>query len=150
MENYQKKLKNQNRLYAAGALALIAVQILAYTGVISPLEGGGHFDAFWNGFIAGASAGVTVMFIVGIIINIRALRNDERLRKLYIKEHDERKLAIARSAQSTGANIFMLAMIPALIIAGYFSVTVFFTALACLMALCLTVVACKIYYAKKL
>ena len=119
MENYRKKLRIQIWLNAAGALALIAVQVLAYTGVIRPLEGGG-------------------------------LRNEERLRKLYIREHDERKLAVARSARSTGADIFMLAMIPALIIAGYFSVTAFFTALACLMALCLTVIACKIYYAKKL
>ncbi len=150
MENYRKKLRIQIWLNAAGALALIAVQVLAYTGVIRPLEGGGRFGAFWNGFIAGSSAGVTVMFLVGIIINIRALRNEERLRKLYIREHDERKLAVARSARSTGADIFMLAMIPALIIAGYFSVTAFFTALACLMALCLTVIACKIYYTKKL
>lgn len=41
MENYRKKLRIQIWLNAAGALALIAVQVLAYTGVIRPLEGGG-------------------------------------------------------------------------------------------------------------
>ena len=150
MENYRKKLKLQNWLYAVGALLLIAVQILSYGGFISPVDGGARFGSFWNGFMAGAAFGVAALFIFGMIINLRALRNDQALRKLYLKGNDERSAAIHQMGKSTGATIFILGMLPVIIISGYFSLTVFFTCLACELALCLIIAAAKLYYCKKL
>lgn len=150
MENYRAKLKTQNWFLALGALALTAVQVLAYMGIISPLESGEHWPDFWNGFIAGVAIGITILFIVGIITNLLALHNEARLKKLYVKEHDERTFAIYEKGVSAGAKIFLLCMLPATIITGYFSITVFKTCLACLLALSLFMVGGKLYYSKKI
>lgn len=150
MENYRKKLKFQVWLNSIGALALLVVQVLAYVGVISPAAGGERWGSFWNGFIAGAALGVMLLFIITVIIYIRALHNEERLKKLYVKENDERTRIIYEKSRSLGSSIFLLGMIPAMIIAGYFSTTVFFTCLACALALSIVTVICKLYYGKAL
>lgn len=145
MEQYRKKLKVENTLLGAAIIILITVQVLAYLRIITPAIGARWVD-FWNGFIAGASMGLCILFLIGIITNIRALRDESRLKKLYVKEHDERTAAIEKNAKSTGATIFLLAALLAGIIAGYFSITVFVTIIACDVALALISAAAKLYY----
>ncbi|NMP37263.1 MAG: hypothetical protein GX051_03950 [Clostridiales bacterium] len=149
MKEYAKKLKTQNIFYAIATLALTAVQILAHTGVISPAYNGEYSD-FWRGFIGGVSAGLSALFIVGFIINIRAIINEERLRKLYIKENDERAISVAVKGKSAGASAGICFLIVAGIISGYFNITVFVTVIACAVSLVLFVCGGKIYYDKKM
>ena len=88
MEIYRSKLKTQNILYGIGALALLAIQILAYTGVVTPVGLDERWHSFYNGFIAGAAFGVMALFLVGLIMNLRAQRNEKAMKKQYIKEND--------------------------------------------------------------
>ena len=53
MENYREKLKIHNILYGIGALALLAIQVLAFTGIVSPVGADERWHSFYNGFIAG-------------------------------------------------------------------------------------------------
>lgn len=148
MQEYRQKLKKEIIFNAIGAALLLAVQTLALLGVIRPVAAGEHFQGFWNGFIAGASFGVMALMIIGIIIDARALKNEQRLRKLYIKWSDERTRAICDKAKSTAANIFLLGMLPVTVIGGYFSVTVFFSLLGAELFMAVTTNICKLYYKK--
>lgn len=150
MKEYRNKLKAQNIIFIIGSVALTAVQVLAHIGIISPIAQCGDFADFWNGFIAGVACGLTGIMIIGLIINLRAMNNEEKLKKLYIKENDERTKAIAINGKSAGATAYLFCMIIAAIISGFFSITVFFTILACEVALTLFMVGGKIYFSKKL
>ena len=150
MENYREKLKIHNILYAIGALALLAIQILAYTGLVSPVGADERWQGFYNGFIAGAAFGVMALFIVGLVMNLRALRSEKALKKQYIKETDERSRQITAMGKSAGATIFLLLMVPAAIILGYFNVTVFITCIGCVLALSLLMACSKLYFSRKL
>ena len=67
MEEYRNKLKIQNVFFSVCSAVLIAVQILAYSGVIDPVNSGKSWADFWNGFIAGVALGVTAIMIFGLI-----------------------------------------------------------------------------------
>ena len=150
MENYREKLKIHNILYAIGALALLAIQVLAYSGLVSPVGADERWQGFYNGFIAGAAFGVMALFIVGLVMNLRALRSEKALKKQYIKETDERSRQITAMGKSAGATIFLLLMVPAAIILGYFNVTVFITCIGCVLALSLLMACSKLYFSRKL
>lgn len=91
MEEYRNKLKIQNVFFSVCSAVLIVVQILAYSGVIDPVNSGKSWADFWHGFIAGVALGVTAIMIFGLIKNLIALKNNKQLKKLYVKENDERK-----------------------------------------------------------
>lgn len=146
MEKYREKLKLQNWLYAIGAVILIAVQVLSFNQIIAPAAGDEHWHGMWNGFIAGASFGVTAVFLYGIFVNRRALRNEAKLKKLYAKAHDERAAKIVSQAQAAGLQSFLILGIVAVIVAGYFNTTVSVTILACIFAAAVITLGCKIYY----
>lgn len=148
MQEYRQKLKKEITINAIGVALLLAVQTLAWLGVIRPVAAGEHFQDYWNGFIAGLCFGIMALMLVGIIIDARALKNEQRLRKLYIKWSDERTRAICDKARSTAANIFLLSMLPVTVIAGYFSVTVFFSFLGAELFMAVTTNICKLYYKK--
>lgn len=150
MENYREKLKIHNILYGFGALALLAIQILAYTGIVTPVGASERWHSFYNGFIAGAAFGVMALFIVGLVMNLRALRSEKAMKKQYIKETDERSRQITVMGKSAGATIFLLLMVPAAIILGYFNVTVFITCIGCILALSLLMACSKLYFSRKL
>lgn len=150
MENYREKLKKQNILLSISAAGLLAIQILSFTGVVTPAVQGERWHGFYNGFIAGAAFGIMALFIVGLIMNIRALHNEKYLKKLYIKENDERSCQVHSNGQSSGARIFLVLMLPVSIILGYFNITVFITCISCVLALSVIIGICKLYYSRKL
>lgn len=150
MEKYKSSLKTQNIVYLFGIVLLVIVQILAFCRVITPVAAGERWSSGWNGFIAGASFAMTAFLVLGLVWNLRALKNEKALKKLYAREHDERVQEIARRAQSFGVEVFLLGMIPVTIVCGYFSITVALTCLACLLALAFIVCGAKLYWSRKL
>lgn len=154
MELYKEKLKLENRILAVIAviLALFAfVSIAGEAGLISfaPSAGDSHWQSRWRGFICGASIGILGMLVFGLIRNIQALKDDKKLKKLYIKEHDERTIQIWTVARAEALRLFLLIGLVAAVVAGYFSITVSLTLLACVVTLSLLGLAFKIYFSKK-
>ena len=66
----------------------------------------------------------TVILIYGFVKNLRALRDEAKLKKLYTKEHDERTIQIVYLAQSNAYRLSIMGLLIAAVIAGYFSMTV--------------------------
>ena len=154
MEHYREKLKLENRILAAIAaiLALFTVlSIAAEAGLLplSPIAGDSHWQSRWRGFVCGASMGILGLILFGLVRNSQALKDEKKLKKLYIKEHDERTIQIWTAARAEAMRLFLLIGLAAAVIAGYFSIAVSLTILVCIVSLSLLGVGFKIYYSKK-
>lgn len=152
MEQYRDKLKMQNLLIAIGCLVLAAFAFISAAheaGVMNflpPVEGNYHMQSTWRGFLFGVSCGLLGFFIFGLIRNIRALRDDEILKKQYIKDTDERQIKIWTAARALSMQVFVMGGLVAGIIAAYFSMTVGITIIVCVAVHSFVGLFCKIYY----
>ena len=156
MEEYRVKLKIDTTIIAIIAMVLLTVSILALAneaGIINlftPIAGDSHWHSRWNGFITGGSAGLLIFMIVAIFRNIRAMRNETALKKLYIKDNDERTAEIVKSAQAAAYRTTLYVGLVAVIVAGYFSITVSLTILGCIWIPALLGAAYKFYFSRKI
>ena len=155
MENYKEKLKLQNITFGiiAVILAMFAVcAILGEAGILpffTPTAGDSHWQSKWRGFVSGASFGILALILFGLYRNTKALKNEKELKKLYIKEHDERTFQIWTAARAAALQTFLLAGLAAIVITGYFSITVSITILLCVLSASVMVMIFKIYFNKK-
>ena len=150
MENYRNKLKTQNIILAVSAVSLIVVQILAYLRIIKPIEGNSHWSDMWNGMITGMAFAAMGFMIFGFVKNLISLKNPEKLKKQYIKENDERTLQIVKHGQAAGAAAFLLMLPAAIIISGFFNITVCITCLVITFCLSVSMALGKLIYSKKM
>ena len=60
-------------------------------------------------------------------------KNEKELKKLYIKCHDERTIQIWTAARAAAFQTFLLLGLAAIVITGYFSITVSITILSCVL-----------------
>ena len=155
MEEFKKKLKN--RINICVGLLFLGVAIIAIgfpLGERVSAERGipqlffGHIHI--HGFNAGMILGLMGVIVFYIFLYAAALRNDEKLRKIYIKETDERLLLIYQKSGSVGMNIAMIGLIAGGFISAYFNVTVFITLISAGVFVSLIRDGLKLYYKYKL
>ncbi len=154
LKEYREELKRGNLVIAVTCfvlLAFCAFFALNEMGVfhLTPVTGDSHWASMWNGFLCGAACGILGLNLLLLVRNNRALGNPEQLKKLYIQEHDERQIQIWTAARARATQIFLLGGLAAGIIAGYFSMAVGITILACVVAHSLIALGCKVYYSGK-
>lgn len=156
MEQYKEKLKITNFFLMIGCVILAVFAVLAigselgWFHILRPVAGDSHWHSRWFGFVTGASCGIFAFMFVGLVRNCRALKDDKKLKKLYVKEHDERTIQIQTLARNTAMQILLLGGLVAVVIAGYFSITVSLTILACIFVASVTSLLLVAYYSKKL
>lgn len=154
MEQYKEKLKLTQRITAIAALTLAIFSVLALAAEgglveLTPVAGDSHWQSMWRGIVSGASCGLAVMMFIGIIRIGKALKDEKELKKLYVKDHDERQIQIWTSARALSMQIFLIVGLVAAVVAGYFNMTVSITILACVFIHSLMGAACKLYYNRK-
>lgn len=154
MENYREKLKISNRISSICVLVLFAFILtagLAEAGILqlAPVAGDSHWQSMWRGFCCGASCGILALMVFGLVRNHRAIKNDTALKKLYIKEHDERAIQIRTSAQAAAQQTFLWVGMVAVVVSGYFHVAVSLTILVCIFILSILSLIFIAYYNKK-
>ena len=156
MNEFRDKLKIQNLFIAICCFVLAAFSFLSAAGeaglisFLQPTVANTHWQSMWRGMIMGVSAGLLIVMIAFLIRNICALFDEQKLKKLYVKETDEREIQIWISARSTAMQIFLLGGVVAGIIAGYFSIAVSLTIFACLFVNSIIGLLCSFYYRIKL
>ena len=156
MEQYKEKLRITNVFLMIGCIVLAVFVVLAigselgWFQILKPLAGDSHWHSHWIGFITGASCGIFALLFVSLIRNRRALKDEKQLKKLYVKEHDERTIQILTLARNTAMQILLMGGLVAVVIAGYFSITVSLTILACIFTASITSLLLVGYYSKKL
>lgn len=153
MEQYRLKLKKQNWILSICSLILLVFSVLGFAAEagLVPLtpSGDSHWQSTWRGFVSGASIGILALMLFGLIQNLTALKNEKKLRKLYVKMHDERTLQLFHNARSAAMSAFLISGLIAVIITGYFSPTVSITILVCVMFCSSLCICLKVYYDKK-
>ncbi|MCI6957380.1 MAG: hypothetical protein SPI15_04880 [Candidatus Faecousia sp.] len=155
MENFKEKLKIQNLVSAIAGFFLVVFCLLSAAGeagilpFLTPAAGDSHWQSMWRGFVSGASFAILAFLVFGLVRNIRALRSEQYLKKLYVKEHDERSIQVWTSARAAAFQAFLLLGLVAIVAAGYFSVTVSLTILGCLWFASIIALLFKVYYSKK-
>lgn len=156
MEQYREKLKIQSLVMGICCLVLAAFAVLAigselgWFSVLKPVVGDDHWHSTWYGYCTGASCGLAAVMLFGVIRNIRAMKDEKKLKKLYVKEHDERNIQIQILARNTAMQILLLVGLAATVIAGYFSMTVSTTILICILVSSSTSLLLVGYYNKKM
>lgn len=154
METYREKIKIQNIFLGVGCAVLavfFVLGILGEAGVVNlaPSVGDSHWQSRWRGFASGASVGVLALLLFGLIRNLRALKDEKALKKLYIKESDERQAQIYTKSLCAAMRATLLLGLVTVIVAGYFSMTVSLTLLGAVLVISLLVLAFKLYFTKK-
>ncbi len=154
MERFKDKLRLDNIVTAICIFFLALFAILAAAaeaGAISFLiAGDSHWQSAWPGFISGAAFGIMGVMVAFLIRNILALRDEKKLKKLYIQETDERTIAIWSNARVAAYRTFLVVALVAGVIAGYFSITVSITIIACAFFASIIGLIYVIYYSRKL
>ncbi|GEM_PF-1962628 len=82
---------------------------------------------FIAGFYLGFGGGVSAVGLVGLIINKRLLRNEEKFKKAEIEHNDERNQYIFSKTFTISSCISLTAIYLAMVVAGFINLTVFKT-----------------------
>ena len=148
MENFAKKLQGRQFTLIGGLLGAFSAVMLTRNikkEPIAPERLQGFIDGFQLG-ILGALLGALVFFLIR---NFMAMRNAERLKKLYISETDERKIFIMQKSGSKGMSFAMYGLAVGTAVAGNINNTVFFSLLGSCLFVSLIRGFFKIYYRNK-
>lgn len=154
MEQYREKLKIQNIILTICIVILALFSILGFAAEaelisLTPSAGDSHWQSMWRGFMSGAAMGVLGLMLFGLIRNLRAMKDDKKLKKLYITTHDERQTQLFHNARSAAMSVFLIFGLIAVIVTGYFNATVSITLLVCICACSVLCMCFKLYYNKK-
>lgn len=155
MEQYKEKLKMQNIILTICCLVLAVFCLLGIAGemglvsFMTPAAGDSHWQSQWRGFVSGASFGVLALMVFGLVRNIRALKDEKKLKKLYVAENDERQILIYTHALRSAMQVCLILGLAAVIITGYFSATASMTLLIAVFTTSMLCMLFKLYYSKK-
>ena len=156
MNEFRDKLKIQNLTIGICCIILTAFSFLAAAGeaglidFMQPAVENTRWQSMWRGFITGASSNFLIVMIVFLVRNIIVLRDEQKLKKLYVKETDEREIQIWTSARATSMRIFLMGGLVAGIVAGYFNIVVSITIISCGFIHSIIGFLCMLYYRIKL
>lgn len=144
MKEFGKVVKKRSLLIRMmiGILILFNIGLYMFQKDNSSLETG---QSFQMGICTG-------LLLIGLYIVYKyetALKNTERLRKLYIQEHDERKIMIKQKMCQSALSAFMICMLLVISIAAYIDLTVAYTLIGAVYVMLFFVLAFKLYYSKK-
>lgn len=154
MKQYREKIKKQNAILSGCTVSLALCSAFSFASELGlihivPAMPESHWQSMWRGFVGGASTGLLCLTLFALIRNMIALKDDKKLKKLYIKTHDERTLQLFHNARSSAMSVFLIGGLIAVIITGYFHPTVSLTILACVMVCSSLCLWFKVYYDKK-
>jgi hypothetical protein len=86
-------------------------------------------------------------FIIGMLRDYdKALKNEDYLQKLYIKETDERNILIRTKTGGSAVAIILAGLAIGTIISAFFNETVFYTLMSIFVFIALVKIVLKIYY----
>jgi len=148
MDKFKKSL--QMRLVSM-SLYTVALVIMAVKSVLNPSAGETEeVRAFMTGMNAGLFAVVLVALAAAITKCIKALKDEDKRKALYIYENDERRLYIKSKMGGDALQLVLLGLVAATGAAEFYNQTVFFTLLSALLFTAAVKAVFKIVYTKKL
>ena len=129
MNDFKRTLRKRQLLLATG-LVFVCCALLLSRGYTKAGAESEFTDGFITGFQVGGVLVLVALLVSFMVKNMMALRDPERLKKLYISCTDERNLFILQKTGSVGTNIILYGLAVATAVAGNVNNTVFFALLA--------------------
>lgn len=154
MEQFKEKLKIENRITAILCVILVGFTVLGFVAEaglvqLTPISGDSHWQSMWRGMVSGASFGVLALMLLALIRGSQALKDEKKLKKLYIKSNDERQIQIWTAARASSMQVSLLIGLVAGMIIGYFNMIMGITILAVETIHALIGGCFKLYYNRK-
>ena len=154
MKEFKEKLKMQAALFGICALVLAGISgwaAAAEYGLCSfPVPNGdSRFQSWLQGYLGGASLGMTGVLVYCTVRNLLALRSEKKLKALFVRENDERTQQIYCFSRSSAMSLFLLVGTVAVVAAGYFNMIVSLTIFGCIAFAGLCAIGFKFYYSSK-
>lgn len=154
MEQFKEELRISNRITAAACVILAVFSVLGFAAEagwveLTPVTGDSHWQSMWRGMISGASMGVLALMIFSLVKGLHAMKDEKKLKKLYIEANDERMIKIWTSARASSMQVTLLLGLVAGLIVGYFNMTVGITILAVESLHAFIAFGFKLYYSQK-
>lgn len=146
MENYKKMMQQKISSNAIMLCLGSAVFIICQQGYLSKYKPDGDFGDFISGFQIGLFVALAMWLIASTAYIGAALKDDKKLREMYIKETDERNIKISELTGVKLQQSLCLPLLIATIVAGYFSAEVFFTLLVVILFIAFVTLARKLYF----
>ena len=141
LDEFRNTLKLRLRL--AGAYNGLVVLFLAAGNYLHE-----RFNApdFAIGFATGLFIGLEFLIVVYMVRCRAALRDDAKLKAMYIKENDERKRYLMTKIGASGLNLVVGGLVLGALFSCFINMTVFITLVCTLIATSLIKGALKLYY----
>ena len=115
LEAYRKKVQRR----------LVWMRLLAVIFVVVELVGSRFVpDGNASNYVWGMCVGGGFMALVRLFLQSKALKDDEKLRKMYIEEHDERQMAIRAKAGQPMVLFLSLGLVMIAAVVFFFNETV--------------------------
>ncbi len=149
MEDFRKQVKKTLNIYRAVLIAAIVILIVLNVIEIAAELGEKSTNDLSNGFGTGVCASIITLMIVNVSRYSIALKNDEKLKKLYILETDERERLIYEKSNSSSFRAVIILLGLAAMVASFFSKPIFYTIVAIIIAIAFVQAAFKFYYRRK-
>lgn len=146
MENFRNEIRNKVKLYQM--LSVLTGLFIILLAVLNRSNQTNTGD-FSRGVQIGIFIGISIMtlYLIGKLRN--TLKNEEKLKKLYIEENDERRKWIEQKTGKTTILIVAFSMPVAIIVAGFYNVVVLMTLIGTLLFLFIITACVKYFYNKK-
>lgn len=146
-QEYRKKLKRQNLIYLMIVIFMLACSGILFVGTT------GYELAIKDravGFLLGFFLSLSVVFMIYIIRNRRAMNDSEKLKKQRIAKTDERNLEIASKALQITGYVMATVLVLLSLIGSFISKNLMFTASSLLYVFLTSYLICYVYFRKKL
>ena len=147
MERMKNEIVGQNKFYGAIAALGIAMIGMMSSGMIDNAYSlNEHSGDFMHGFVMGIVLVMEFYAVFGIGKNLKALKDEKKLTRLYNELHDERSEQIEAISSKTGMQIAMILTLAAAIIISPYSFEAFLAMLGAIVIAGITRKCCKMYY----
>lgn len=146
IEAYRAKIKKRFIFYLVASIIFVILVVLRI--VLNKLNS--SQGSFLDGFKLGLFSALSFVFFAKCFFLFRAMINEDKLRKLFIEENDERTKAIN---EKSGSNLFIiiyLILVIGIMISGNFSDTVMYSLLGCIGGIIVIYTSLHLYFSKKL
>ena len=155
MDKYKIRIKNRMIFDMIGAVILLPVAVYALVRYWN-VQGvtGSTVTDFFGGVINGVRGGVVIAFVIYLMFSFMAkmlaIRNEEKLKKMYCEEYDERALAISEHSSRVTYNITFYIILVACIITGLYDTTISLTLLVVWIFIFITRIISMSFYSNKI
>lgn len=147
MQTFRKKVEQRRNIGVLVSISfLVIVGILAYLVITGDDN---EMNSFVQGYQLGFFLGIEGVLIFNIMKCQKALKNEEELKVLYVKEHDERVLLISQKASSLTVIMMLIGLGIATVISGFFNSTIFLTLVVVTFIFACVMLGTKRYYHQK-